>query len=128
MQLAQAGIDARKAINATLAVSPLTIAGIPNPGAIKALVFTAITSAANIAKIAATRFTGGGGDGGGGGAPPSVTPPSIPSPTEVSGGQTGDVPSTLTNGQNNLKVNVVDSDIKASLANSERVNVTSSIG
>jgi len=128
LQLAQAGIDARKAINATLAVSPLTNAGVPNPGAIKALVFTAITSAANIAKIAATRFTGGGGDGGGGGGAPSVTPPSIPSPTEVSGGQTGDVPSTLTNGQSNIKVNVVDSDIKASLANSERVNVTSSIG
>ena len=57
MQLAGAIVDAGKAITATLAASPLTVLGVPNPGAIAALAFTAVTSATNIAKIVATQFT-----------------------------------------------------------------------
>ena len=56
MQLAGAIVDAGKAITASLSVSPLTVLGVPNPGAIAALAFTAVTSAANIAKIASTTF------------------------------------------------------------------------
>ena len=54
MQLSGAIIDAGKAITASLASSPLTILGVPSPGGIAALVATAATSAANIAKIAST--------------------------------------------------------------------------
>ena len=57
MQLAGAIVDAGKAITATLSASPLTVLGVPNPGAIAALAFTAVTSATNIAKIASTSFT-----------------------------------------------------------------------
>jgi len=57
MQLAGAIVDAGKAITATLSASPLTVLGVPNPGAIAALAFTAVTSATNIAKIASTTFT-----------------------------------------------------------------------
>ena len=57
MQLAGAIVDAGKAITASLSASPLTVLGVPNPGAIAALAFTAVTSATNIAKIASTTFT-----------------------------------------------------------------------
>ena len=59
MQLAGAIVDAGKAITASLSASPLTVLGVPNPGAIAALAFTAVTSATNIAKIASTTFTSG---------------------------------------------------------------------
>jgi len=78
MQLSMAIMDGIKAAQASLAVSPLTVLGVPNPGAIAALAFTISTSLANVAKIASTQYgaksgspAGGGGgasDGGGGAA------------------------------------------------------------
>tara|TARA_R110001606_G_scaffold56821_1_gene137659 strand:+ start:15400 stop:17808 length:2409 start_codon:yes stop_codon:yes gene_type:complete len=58
LQLGLAAIDGFKAINASLTTSPLTILGVPNPGALGALVTTASMSAINIAKIAATKYKG----------------------------------------------------------------------
>jgi hypothetical protein len=57
MQLAGAIIDAGKAITASLASSPIAIGPVPNPAGIASLAFAAVTSATNIAKIAATQFT-----------------------------------------------------------------------
>ena len=78
MQLSMAIIDGFKAANASLAASPLTVLGVPNPGAIAAFAFAITTSLANVAKIASTQYgsksgspAGGGGgasDGGGGAA------------------------------------------------------------
>ena len=58
LQLGLAAIDGFKAINASLTTSPLTILGVPNPGALGALITTASISAINIAKIAATKYKG----------------------------------------------------------------------
>ena len=70
MQLSMAIMDGIKAAQASLAVSPLTVLGVPNPGAIAALAFTISTSLANVAKIASTQYGSKGGSpaGGGGGA------------------------------------------------------------
>lgn len=86
LQIAAATVDGLKAGLASLAVSPLTILGIPNPAGIAAFVATVTTSAAVIAKIAATKFEGGGGGGvsvpntggGGGGSIASPNAPTIP--------------------------------------------------
>ncbi len=56
LQLAGAIVDAGKAITASLAASPIAIGPLPNPVGIASLAFAAITSATNIAKIAATTF------------------------------------------------------------------------
>ena len=85
MSLGMAVIDGFKSITSSLAQSPIAIGPIPNPAGIASLAFAAVTAAANIAKIAASKFEGGGtptaptpptpggggggGDGGGGGAP-----------------------------------------------------------
>ena len=61
MQLAGAIIDAGKAITASLAQAPVAIGALPNPAGIASLAFASVTSAANIAKILATKFDGGGG-------------------------------------------------------------------
>ena len=59
LQLSLAFIDGAKAINASLAASPVAIGPIPNPAGIASLAFAAITSAAQIATIAAQQFSGG---------------------------------------------------------------------
>ena len=76
LQLGGAIIDAGKAITASLAAAPVALVGVPNPAGIASLAFAATTSAANIAKIASTKFesTGTSPDAptpniGGGGAP-----------------------------------------------------------
>ena len=58
LQLSQAGMDAHKAISSFLAVNPLTIGGIPNPGALTGLIKTSALQAINIAKIASVKFQG----------------------------------------------------------------------
>jgi len=76
MQLAGAIIDAGKAITASLAQAPVAIGALPNPAGIASLAFASVTSAANIAKILATKFDAGGGGG-------NNTPnPSIPGAAE----------------------------------------------
>jgi hypothetical protein len=72
MSLSMAIIDGFKAANASLSVSPLTVLGVPNPGAIAALAFTITTSLANIAKIASSQYGGKGGAPAGGGAGAAV--------------------------------------------------------
>lgn len=77
LQLGGAVIDAGKAITASLAQSPIAIGPVPNPAGIASLAFAATTSAANIAKIAASKFespgsassTASAGGVGGGGEP-----------------------------------------------------------
>ena len=57
MQLSGAVIDAGKSIITSLASSPLAIGVVPNPVGIASLSLTALTSATNIAKIMATKFS-----------------------------------------------------------------------
>lgn len=78
MQLAGAIIDAGKAITASLAASPVAIGAVPNPAGIASLAFASTTSAANIAKILATKFDGG-----------STTSNTTPSPSVGGGGEGG---------------------------------------
>jgi hypothetical protein len=73
MQLGMAVIDGFKSITTSLAQAPIAIGPIPNPAGIASLAFAAITTAANIAKIAASKFEGGG-------------TPTAPSPPSVGGG------------------------------------------
>lgn len=68
LQLGMAVIDGFKSITTSLSQSPIAIGPIPNPAGIASLAFAAITTAANIAKIAASKFEGGG-------TPTAPTPP-----------------------------------------------------
>ena len=56
LQLGGAVIDAAKAINSSLAQSPIAIGPVPNPAGIASLAFAATTGALNIAKIASAKF------------------------------------------------------------------------
>jgi hypothetical protein len=56
IQLSLAVVDGFKAITTSLAQSPIAIGPIPNPMGIASLAFAALTSAVNIAKIAATKY------------------------------------------------------------------------
>lgn len=71
LQLGLAVIDGFKAVTSSLAQSPVAIGPVPNPAGIASLAFAIATSAANIVKIAASKFEGGGA------TPPSATPPSM---------------------------------------------------
>jgi hypothetical protein len=122
MQLSAAVIDGFKAITASLAQSPIAIGAVPNPAGIASLAFAAATSAANVAKIAATRFDGGGG---------SIDPPTIPQvgapdTTNVQPQAQGTQTAGLVNKPN--KVVVVDSEIKAVMDSSQQIEVVSSFG
>ena len=70
MQLGGAVIDAGKAVVASLASAPLAYGIVPNPIGIASLAAVGVTSALNIAKIAATKFESPGG-------PPDTTVPSL---------------------------------------------------
>ena len=69
LQLGMAVIDAGKAITASLAQAPVAIGPVPNPAGIASLAFAGITSAAQIATIAAQKFQSSG----------TPTPPPTPS-------------------------------------------------
>jgi len=56
LQLGMAVIDGGKAITASLAQAPIAIGPIPNPAGIASLAFASITSAAQIAMIAAQKY------------------------------------------------------------------------
>lgn len=68
MNLGMATIDGYKAITSFLSTNPLTVLGLPNPGAIAGLVATSAMAAGNILKIAASRY-------GGKGTPDTTAPP-----------------------------------------------------
>jgi hypothetical protein len=71
LALSAAIIDGFKAITASLAAAPLVIGVVPNPVGIANLVVTAATTAANIAKIAASQYKSSGGGGGASASVPS---------------------------------------------------------
>ena len=101
MQLAGAVIDGAKAIVSSLSQSPVAIGPVPNPAGIASLALVAVSTAASIAKIAATKFESSG--GGSTTAPTfnasapdvnasvpalnqpttNLTPPTTPPPTQV---------------------------------------------
>ena len=102
-------------------MSPVAIGPIPNPAGIASLAFAAITSAANIAKIASSKYEGGASSSS---APtaPSVSAPSIPSVESFMPTETGN---TLTDGLEGsgtepAKVVILQSDLQN--ANNEAIN------
>jgi len=132
MQLGMAVIDSYKAITASLTTSPLTILGVPNPGALGALIATASMSALNIAKIASTQYSSGGGgasgsvpnlsSGGGAGASASSfaisdDTSSVQTQLNADGTQAG------ANGQ--TQVVVVETDITTAVNNVAQINEVS---
>jgi hypothetical protein len=125
MQLAGAIIAARKAIMTSLASAPVAVGGVPNPAGIASLAYVAAQQASTIAAIAATKF-----EGGGGGNDNSVAPPSI------TGGEGSTPQATVTatsglagSGQSQpAKVVLVDSEVKAMMDDSAKVNVISTMG
>lgn len=70
LQLSMAILDGYKSITAFFASNSLTVAGIPNPGAIASFALTLSSVVANVAKIASTQYGAKNGNpaGGGGGA------------------------------------------------------------
>lgn len=130
LQLSGAIMDSSKAVMASLASAPVAIGAVPNPAGIASLAFVVAQSGASIAKILATKF-----EGGGGGSSPSVGAPSISSGgNDSQGGGIPQADSTLTAGlqgsgqQQPSKVVLVDSDVKAGLAENNKVEMISSVG
>jgi len=78
LNLSLAIIDGVKAVQASLAQSPIAIGPIPNPAGIASLAFAVATSVGNIAKIASTQYSGGGGGGGGAGSIGGGGTPNLP--------------------------------------------------
>jgi hypothetical protein len=76
LQLGMAVIDGFKAITTSLSQSPIAIGPVPNPAGIASLAFAAITTATNIAKIAASKF--------------EASTPGAPPPTPDVGGGGGE--------------------------------------
>jgi hypothetical protein len=125
MQLAGAIVAARKAVMTSLASAPIAAGGLPNPAGIASLAYVAAQQASTIAAIAATKFEGGGGGGDNSVAPPSIT-----------GGEGSTPQATVTatsglagSGQSQpAKVVLVDSEVKAMMDDSAKVNVISTMG
>ena len=102
---------------------------IPVVGAVTGPAFAAaagIAALGNIAKIKATTFQGGGSIGS-----TSVTPPSVPTATDLDN-ETDTDTTTLTEGlegsQQDIKVTLVDSEVKQALQADKKVNVISTVG
>lgn len=135
LQIAQAIMQGVQAVQAAYSSG----SAIPIVGAVTGPLFAVLAgvqSVLNINKIKNTKFDGGGGSV----STPSVSAPSIPSASSVLG---GDNDSTLTAGlagsgtgatgttqpsQPPIKVNIVDSDMKAGLDNAAKVEALSTIG
>ena len=119
LQLSGAVIDGFKAITTSLSMSPVAIGPIPNPAGIASLAFAAITTATNIAKIAASKFQEGTPPaptatspdlGGGAGAGSEATPTNF-NPNQFFGlGQT--TANGMPGGQKPIKVYVTETDIR----------------
>lgn len=96
MNLAMAAMDGYKAITASLSQSPVAIGPVPNPAGIASLAFAISTTASSIAKIAASKYSGGSSGGGGASAPSMGGGVGIPS---MGGNQTQQTPQmNLNNG------------------------------
>jgi hypothetical protein len=74
LQLSMAILDGYKSITAFFASNSLTVAGIPNPGAIASFALTLSSVVANVAKIASTQYGAKNGNPAGGGAGGSSAP------------------------------------------------------
>ena len=120
LQLSMAIMDGYKSITAFFATNSLTVAGIPNPGAIASFAVTLSSVIANVAKIASTQYgakngsPAGGGAGasvGGGGATPNTG--STPSFALFGQGNNMNTTSAPTDKETNLTVKavVVESDV-----------------
>lgn len=128
LQLGMAIIDGFKSVTSSLSQSPIAIGPVPNPAGIASLAFAIATSAANIVKIAATKFekspspttpSAGSPGTGGGGTEPGIPP--MLQPNQFFGlGQTQPVTGEAARPQ---KVYVVESDITGT---QERVRVIES--
>jgi hypothetical protein len=125
LQLSGAIMDGFKAITTSLAQSPIAIGPIPNPAGIASLAFAGITSAVNIAKIAATKFESSSG-GSASVSPPSLSAsggePQVPTQTTLTAGMTDN------NQQSAMKVYVLDSDITAKQTESSKVETLATFG
>lgn len=129
LQLSGAIIDAGKAITASLAQSPIAIGPVPNPVGIASLAFAATTAAANIAKIAATKFESTSGSGSGSVQAPSLnaggeTAPDVPTPSTLTDG----LPGSGSGQGKATKVYVLDSDITAQQTMSKKIDTLSTWG
>jgi len=125
LQLSGAIVDAGKAVIASLAASPIAVGVVPNPAGIASLAFVAAQSAANIAKIASTKFESSS-SGGTSVAPPSLSAsggePNAPTPSTLTAGLTGN------NQQSATKVYVLDSEITAKQTESSKVETLATFG
>lgn len=125
IQLSGAIMDSGKAVIASLAQSPIAFGPVPNPAGIASLAFVAAQSAANIAKIAATKFDSSSFSN------ISVSPPSISANANE---PQAPIPSTLTAGlqgsgtDKGSKVYVLDSDITAQQNQSAKVQALATFG
>lgn len=72
MSLSMAVVDGIKAVQSSIAQSPIAIGPIPNPAGIASLAFAVSTSVASIAKIASSQYKSSGG------AAPAAATPNIP--------------------------------------------------
>ena len=131
LQIAQAIMQGIQGVQAAFSSG----AAIPIVGAVTGPLFAALAGAAsllNINKIKNTKFDSSSASV----SAPSISTPSIPSATDIVGGtdNNGTLTSGLTgseqqsSGNTNIKVNVVDSEIKAVMDNSQQVKVISTIG
>lgn len=137
-QIGAAIIDGFKAANASLAVSPLTILGVPNPGGIAALAITIATSLANVAKISAQQYKSKA--GGGGSAPAGANAAAslggagsvVPSVNLFGQGNTGNstqasAPTQTQAPEITVKAVVVETDITQTQKNVSRIESASEL-
>jgi hypothetical protein len=120
LNLGLAIIDGVKAVQASLAQSPIAIGPIPNPAGIASLAFAVSTSIANIAKIAASKYESKSaapppppppGGGGGGGIEGGASQQATFSPTQFFGLGQGGPSGGSGNGGQSTKVYVTETDI-----------------
>lgn len=131
LQLGAAIMDGYKAISASLAQSPIAIGPAPNPVGIASLAFASVTTAANIAKIAASRFEGGGSGSDIASTATSVAAPSVPDfsqTTQTAGLQGSGTEQTGITTKPTFKLNLVDSELKTKLKDSAKAEAVSSVG
>jgi hypothetical protein len=110
LQLSMAILDGYKSITAFFASNSLTVAGIPNPGAIASFALTLSSVVANVAKIASTQYGAKNGNpaGGGGGSSAPMGGGATPN--------TGGTPSFSLFGQgNNMNTTSAPKDQETSL-------------
>lgn len=130
LQIAQAIMQGIQAVQAAYSSG----SAIPIVGAVTGPLFAALAAAAsiaNIVKIKNSKFEGGGSGASAVSAPPAVQPPNINSLAEGNSTLTAGLEGSGTpqpGAPQNIKVNIVDSEIKAGLDNAAKVNTISTIG